>query len=461
MLWALARKSVIIALVVLLPIFIITLLHLNLFPNIAADWLWKFNWALVAFFSPILFFALLALAESNIKAKKLIEDAEQPKNGSLPKAVAITLSVLGNIVGGIVAIAVFLFLLVATGTKWGQLSIEENLRFSNERSVNTEADSLGLVDVRGEIHVHSMLSWDSKGKLEDIARAAKKNGVRWIIFTDHLGHLPPGNYPDTLDGVTLIYGQERQHRIGGKQCGSALRASLKDPERSLHLYGHIEKYDERGDGDYDRWDGIELVSFHANAREYIGSLLGKLIINPSAFYPELTRPMKKNLNHWQWRAEQEDRPIPIFAAPDAHQNMGILGCQTDPYEFIFKMVSTHIWIEKGEALNQGSIFKAIKQGRTYIAFDYLGDPTGFQFYAVAPGGKIYTGDTVSQPLCLMTRVPPGECKIKFFCNNQQITKGPFFSEGRDWINDPSHGFWRIEVWRNDKPWIISGQILVK
>ncbi len=446
---SLIRKPLCIVWAVLGLLFLFTEMNLNLLaPQL---WLWQSNWVLVLL-SPVFIIVLLLLAFK--KRGEKIAKAEV-KN----KIAKISLC-LGKVISWLMIIPVFLFLLIATGTKYGQLDIETRVPV-NYSSVISIPDHHNLLDARGEIHVHSSLSWDSDGKIEEIAMAAKKNGVRWIIFTDHVGHLPAGVYPDSLYDVTLIYGQERSHRIGDKQCGSALRASLKDPERNLELYGHIEKYAERGSGDYDRWDGIELVSFHANARSRLSSLLGKLITDPTDFYPMLTRPTKTNLEHWLWRAKQEDRPIPIFAAPDAHQNMGILGMQTDPYEFIFKMVSTHIWIDKDESLNQESIFRAIKKGRTYIAFDYLGDPTGFQFHAVVPGTKFYTGDTVSQPIYIVVRVPPGECKVKFFCDNQPVNRGAFFSEGRDWIVDPQPGFWRVEIWRDGKPWIISGQILVK
>ena len=395
---------------------------------------WESNWAFVIL-SPMFVIVPLIL---------LVRDPNRRKSKNV--FLRIVLGV-GKTAGWLMAVPVFLFLVIVTGTKYGQLNIENAAR-SNKQAVSVRPEQKEFIDVRGEIHVHSFLSWDSKGTFEEIAQAAKKNGIRWIILTDHIGQLPPGNYPDEVDNVLFIYGQERCHKIDGVDCGSDLRASLKDGERHLNLYGHIEKFRRSPNQQWERCDGIELVSLHGNGRTYLGKLLAKLFWAPEEVYPDLTVATRENLTYWQKLAELEQRPIPIFAAPDAHQNMGILGVHLDPYGFIFKMISTHIWIEKNEDLNQASIFRAIKLGRTYIAFDYLGDTTGFQFWAAENAN------------CIRVELPRLTGKLKIFRDNTLIAEYQSAPSSVS-VPMPLPGFWRVEVERDGKPWIVSGQILVK
>ncbi len=371
-------------------------------------------------------------------------------------------------------------------------------------AATSKADEDGLVDVRGQIHVHCYLSDDSKGTMEGLSQAAAKRGVRWIILTDHLKQLPPGDYPDYMNGILFIYGSERNAPQGSSQFW----ASLKDPEPALHLHGHLENFCRLSDAekweilndkqwalrDYDReekggekkWaalDGLELVNFHANAIISEPRILTSAFFDPDSMYDGLTEPLPRLFEHWQEVATKTGRPIPIFAAPDAHQNIKILGAQMDPYELILGLISTHIWIDKDKELNQESIFEAIKKGRTYIAFDYLADPTGFQFTAeTKTGEKSFTGDTaekteylvVRPPACLLAPSPyvkgrwlwnTSEITIKFYRDNQpngeidRYESFPTDMKPHIWMPEP--GFWRVELWRKGKPWIISGQILIK
>ena len=52
---------------------------------------------------------------------------------------------------------------------------------------------INLNTYRGVMHVHSYLSHDSRGTLDDLIPAAKKDGIDFIFLTDH----PHGNI-DTL-----------------------------------------------------------------------------------------------------------------------------------------------------------------------------------------------------------------------------------------------------------------------
>lgn len=349
-----------------------------------------------------------------------------------------------------------LALMVIASAKLSQHSAK-----ASPTNINQSGD---WVDYRGQIHAHSRLSHDSQMPLGAIARACQDNKIDWILLTDHISRLPEEE-SRAINGVVFIYGSER----GWNKQGSHFRAPIDGPEQ-FHAYGHIEQF-KNWDGE--RWDAIELVNFHANTYRNFGSLLENVFFHPSKVYQALTVVLPQNLDYWQKLAEREQRPIPIFAGPDAHQNVRLLGAQLDPYKFMLGLVSTHIWIKKGEPLNQETILGAIKSGRTYIAFDYLGDPTGFQFWAETDDQQRFSGDAISQPDKLRVRIPKGSgIKLRLYRDRHaSMWLDENYIGEKDlsgWIDPenffyaiPYKGFWRVEVWRDGKPWIISGQILVK
>src|SRR5262249_51819783 len=68
-------------------------------------------------------------------------------------------------------------------------------------------------DYRANLHVHSALSHDSRGTIEEIVAAAKKTGTRVLMFTehpaDHYDYFKDG-HRGQRDGVLLIPGAETQ-----------------------------------------------------------------------------------------------------------------------------------------------------------------------------------------------------------------------------------------------------------
>ena len=56
-------------------------------------------------------------------------------------------------------------------------------KYSQQRRELSRPD--GLREVRGNLHVHSELSHDSRGKIEDIVAAAKRAGTEVLLFTEH------------------------------------------------------------------------------------------------------------------------------------------------------------------------------------------------------------------------------------------------------------------------------------
>src|SRR5439155_11846258 len=82
---------------------------------------------------------------------------------------------------------------------------ETRLRFARER---TSLPNLGpYEDFRAVMHVHAEDSDHTKGTRQQVLEAAKKTGVRVVMFTDH-GGAKPETWHGMREGVLFVAGEE-------------------------------------------------------------------------------------------------------------------------------------------------------------------------------------------------------------------------------------------------------------
>ncbi len=316
-----------------------------------------------------------------------------------------------------------------------------------------ELTASSQMDIRGQIHVHSLKSHDSRGTFEEIARAANASGVRWIILTDHENPSAQKQKESSrvIDGVLFIFGTETSQ-------GASLLTAPETNGGQLSVCGHIERLDHSNM--CDNVDALEIVNLHANAVQEKRRLGLNLFFAPHRFYDTLNFVLPSNFEVWHRLATKQGRIIPIVAGPDAHANQKILGTTIDTYDIMFHLVSTHVMLEKNEGLSEETLFRAIHGGRTYVSFDYLGDPTGFRFYAEENGPPMpQTASQRERKLIARMATPDKGAEIKFFHGNQVVSARTDALGG--FVENPDPGFWRVVAYKDGRPWIISGFILVR
>jgi hypothetical protein len=132
----------------------------------------------------------------------------------------------------------------------------------------------------------------------------------------------------------------------------------------------------------------------------------------------------------------------------------------DPYERSLRYVTTHFLMRN---LNESSVRQALRQSHTYVAHDWLCDPTGFAFIAEANGKRVgVMGDEVKIANGMKLRLEaPVAGLIKLFFNGRLIHEGR--SNGLSYaIDEP--GAYRAEVWLEVggemRPWIYSNAIRI-
>jgi hypothetical protein len=114
-------------------------------------------------------------------------------------------------------------------------------------------------------------------------------------------------------------------------------------------------------------------------------------------------------------------------------------------------------------LTEAAVREALQSRRAYVAFDWLCDPTGFVFQAVAGETTHPMGSEIAfaEGLTLVTAAPlPG--RIRLMRNGEEVasTRASSFEHA---VAEP--GNYRVEVWLNlpDEPkiWILSNPISVR
>jgi len=258
----------------------------------------------------------------------------------------------------------------------------------------------GLSRYRGVIHVHSSLSHDSDGDLDEIVRSARQAGLDFIMMTDHnRPELFSREFDGLHDGVLVIRGAE--FRVDGdyllglglssyidsggltfSQVSTAIReqggvAIGAHPRRFRHwadpaLTG-VEVWDLYDEATIDRWRYVKL-SFDIvfSYDDYPEEILLAIVRHPAEALAEFD-------------AQTRRRRFVAIGAPDAHQNIRVIH-QLDPYPLAFRLVPTYLL---AEAQTRKALLDALRRGRGYIAFDLLAPAEAFDFRLVDDTGGLW------------------------------------------------------------------------
>lgn len=388
------------------------------------------------------------------------------------------------------------------------------------RSPRPAADG-PLRDYRTVMHVHSALSHDSRGSAAEIAAAARAAGVDAVFMTEHpeadRRWLKEGLRGE-LDGVTFVSGAELSSGLllwgereaawePGEPIAGVLKA-MRGPD-VLAALAHTEARSEAewnlpglaaaeiynchadaGDSSYETF----LKDLAANPLKAL-TILAELKKYPLESYAAIFDEQSAVLAAWDSRNSREGAAplITGLAGNDAHQNTGISLEQDDqglvlrdglgkiisrpaglpllsgppsgvplirhlfdPYEISFRYVSTHL-LAAGR--DEKSLLDALRKGRAYVCFDWLGDPVGFALTLESRGGAALMGDTISGDRAVLRCELPAEAEMRLVRNGTVIDR----VSGDRYLRELSApGVYRVEAWveaaGEQRPWIYSNPI---
>src|SRR6266446_1165816 len=134
---------------------------------------------------------------------------------------------------------------------------ETRLQFARERIAVTNLSI--YEDFRAVIHVHAEDSDHTGGTRAEVLAAAKKTGVRVVMFTDHRGP-KAATWHGLRDGVLFIAGAEEEAQLRFPNFDAARKPQ---PTGELRFLCHVE---DRTNADTTGFDGMEICNRHSDAK---------------------------------------------------------------------------------------------------------------------------------------------------------------------------------------------------
>lgn len=356
-----------------------------------------------------------------------------------------------------------------------------------------------LYEYAGNLHIHTPYS-DGTDYHADIAKAAQRAGLDFIIVTDHNMYVQgvEGYYGDEQNGyVLLLVGQEIHDRTRLPQVNHCLvyntgRELCQHAHSPQHLLDTVSQHNGLSflahphdvqipflgplsdgiaipwvDWDIQGFTGLEIWNYMSGWKETLPNAKTAL---SRASRPEefVIGPNPKTLAKWDELLAQGLHVVGIGNA-DAHGtwlHVGPIKRRIFAYDFLFECINTHIltpyaW-EGNSDHDQTLIYNALRNGHAFVAYDLIGNSRGFRFSAqgrdqqTIMGGSIPLGEGVT----LQIKAPLAGT-IKLIRHGEVLIE----QEGDTLTYTASQtGAYRAEIWRDFKGqarcWILSNPIYI-
>jgi hypothetical protein len=293
---------------------------------------------------------------------------------------------------------------------------------------------------RGAYHVHSERS-DGTGTIDEIAAAAKRAGLQFVILTDHGDGTRVPEKPSYRSGVLCLDAVEISTDHGHYVALGLPRApyplgghsrDVIDDVRRLGGFGFVaHPGSPKAELQWRDWDapfdGLEWLNADSEWRdEFWGSLGGVLLtyaIRPVETLVGLLDRPEPVLRQWDRLALT--RRVPVLAGADAHARLGFRQ-RSDPYddrvlarvpgyEVSFRAFVNHVILDgalTGDAdYDAGLVLSGIREGRVFTSIDGLAGLAAFEARASSgqgiarPGEYLDLGGTVAIDATIAA--PPG------------------------------------------------------
>ena len=330
---------------------------------------------------------------------------------------------------------------------------------------------------KGVMHAHNYWSHDSGGTLEEILDAAKKAGLDFIFFSDHAHNKLdtfPRSYHGVYDGIIMEAGTESSTGLmvnpfdsvvldWGKPEDTLIREVVANG--GLVTYVHTEKHHRWLNPDY---QAMEIYNIHTDLMDesntlpiYLNFIFGSKKFRHWEFR-EIFDEQQAILNTWD--LVSQTKKVTGIGGADAHNNNSVKArylkdgrvewigpnadvlsvrepgflealllddpdkygwsfkFEMDPYFNSFNFVNNHVFCD---TLTRENIKENIIKGHVYVAFEALGDASGFQFFVTNKNNEIsgILGDSFSVVEADKIHiVSPLPVKYRLYRNGEEIQR---------------------------------------
>lgn len=336
----------------------------------------------------------------------------------------------------------------------------------------------------GACHIHSIHS-DGTGTVEEIALAAKRAGLSWIIITDHNNMDAQEGY---YDGVTVITAEE----ISPDTENHYLAFGITEPiscnmEACDYIqqtkmqggFGFVAHPDEKitrknnypalrwSDWNIRGFDGIEIWNYMSDwvdgyDCEDIAQSLKSLLFRNNV----LTGPTKNTLKWWDKLNQEAPNIVPALGGVDVHAMKFKKKCfevEIFPYKETFDTITNflHFDFELPTDFNERkqAILQALKDGRNLIANRvWMGKDKIPLFFVQNNIGRVFSGQKIAldENTKIIVKLPK-RAELKLFYDGQLI-----WNEENDYLefDKLDKGKYRFEAYYQKRPWIFSNPIII-
>ncbi len=349
-----------------------------------------------------------------------------------------------------------------------------------------------MFDYAGCIHFHSAYSYDARVPLPKILQDAAKTGLDFAILTDHFRlDARDDGYEGYHEGVLLLVGEEISPRynhylalglkkpiVAWKSEANAQR--LIDEVQAQGGFGFISHPDHAGAPLFGsraypwiQWavQGYAGMGIWDLMSDWNTSLSSPWMTLRACLNPPraLKGPTAKTLARWD-ELTQKNHCVAIGEIDNHAHAREFFGMKRTifPFDFAFRTIRTHVLLEKPlmkeAAADERAVLHALRQGQSYVSFDYWNDPKGFSFTVYDEKSRALPGGEMTrQGQTLLEAKVPGPGKIHLIRDGRGV-KEEARRSALQWDVDLP-GVYRIEALQHAagrwRPWIYSNPIWVK
>ena len=350
---------------------------------------------------------------------------------------------------------------------------------------------------RGSFHIHTNRS-DGSGSPDDVAAAAARAGLTFIVLTDHGDGTRKPDPPQYRSGVLVIDAVELSTQaghyiaIGLPQAPYPLRGEARDvveDVRRLGGFGIVAHPDSAKPAlrwhDWEAgFDGMEWLNADTEWRDeqhwHLARALARYAFRPAETLASLLDRPDTTLARWDSLTTR--RPVVAVAGADAHARAGWMDDDANgyrrgwflripSYKASFSTFAMRVRLERplstDAAADAARIIDALKRGAVYSAVDAIASPADLDFFATGGGGRTGQGERVNQPadpvaLTARTNATGGEMVIRK--DGRVLARGP---QPELTVETTGEGTYRVEVYlaggpgEPPIPWIVSNPIYVR
>jgi hypothetical protein len=364
--------------------------------------------------------------------------------------------------------------------------------------------------VAGIIHVHSNRS-DGQSSPAEIAAAAARAGLRFVIFTDHGDATRTPDPPAYKSGVLCVDAVEIS-TTGGHYVALDMPASpyplageprdVVEDVRRLGGFGIVAHPDSpKEELKWREWtlpfDAVETTNLDTGWRIWAqqaatpggtagGSrwsaqwrLAEALLDYPVRPAETIATLLRRNGAVSDWASVIPRRRLVSIAGADAHAKLAPRGDPGDTrfslpipsYEQTFRTLSVHVTPERPFVVDAkrdaAMLMRAIRAGHVYVAIDGVATPPAFDFTASNDLGAVHEGDQlgIGGPVTLRVRsnAPPSFTTTVW--NGNRVLSGDHH-EADFTVTAPADpaAYW-VEIRSTERPraaaWLSSNPIYVR